>query len=346
MERRYIESFFFLGLLVGTLAVVVLMFLPFLNILILAAILAFLFSVPYERLVARLGGRRSLAALIATALMLVTILIPLALAGWRIAHEAAGLYAGVLERAGDTALPQAIEQVQSFVQRYVPGFRIDAASLNAQAQRVFGFVTASIGAVFAGVVQLLAGFLFLLLFFFFMLRDGSRLKHRIMELSPMSDDQEERISEKIGRAISSTVRGRIVISIVQGLATGLGMLIFGVPNPALWGTLAMLASFIPSVGTALVFVPTCIYLVAAGRLGPAIGLAVWGGAVVGLLDNLLGPKLMAAGTRMHPLVMMLAVLGGISLFGPMGLLLGPIIVALLYALFDIYLGMTRRPAKE
>ena len=87
-------------------------------------------------------------------------------------------------------------------------------------------------------------------------------------------------------------------------------------------------------------------LLARVRVVPAIGLALWGGAVVGLLDNLLGPKLMASGTRMHPLVMMLAVLGGISLFGPMGLLLGPIMVALLYALFDIYLGMTRQPERE
>jgi predicted PurR-regulated permease PerM len=343
MERRYIESFFFLALLLGTLAVVVVMFLPFMNILILAAILAFLFSVPYERLVRALGGRRSLAALLMTLVMLVTILVPLALVGWRIAQEATALYTDVVTHANSQTLPHAIEQIQTYAQQFFPGLRISAADLNAQAQRVFGLIAGQLGALFAGVIQLVAGFFFLLLFFFFMIRDGSRLKRRIMELSPLSDEQEERISEKIGKAISSTVRGKIVISIIQGLAAGLGMLLFGIPNPALWGALTMLASFIPSIGTGIVLLPAVIYLFITSTPAAAVGLALWGIAVVGLLDNVLGPKLMTSGTRLHPLVMMLAVLGGIALFGPIGLLLGPILIALLYALLDIYLSIIRRP---
>lgn len=345
MERRYIESFFFLALLLGTLAVAVVMVLPFMNILILAAILAFLFSVPYERLTRALGGRRSLAALAVTAVVLITILVPLALAGWRIAVEATGLYAYVREHTDTGQLLSAVARAEAFVQKFIPGLHLDPADVNAQMQRALSWLVGLLGVVFAGVTRIVVAFLFLLLFFFFILRDGSRMKDRLMELSPLSNDHEERILGKIGRAITAVVRGKIVLALIQGLMAGLGMLLFGVPNPALWGAATMLASFIPSIGTGLVLAPAVIYLFVTGHTGRSIGLAIWAVTAVGLLDNVLGPKLMAAGVRIHPLIMMLAVLGGIGLFGPIGILLGPILIALLYALLDIYLGLIRTQAE-
>ncbi len=346
MERRYIESFFFLALLIGTLTVVVVMFLPFANTLILAAILAFLFSAPFEQLVQKFRGNRTLAALVMTLLILVTILVPLALAGWRIATEAAGLYSSIREHTDTGTLVDGAYRVEAFIQRFIPSFQLDPIDLNAQAQRVASGLVGLAGVAFVGASRLVVGFLLLLLFFFFLIRDGGRLKHRIMELSPMADSQDEAIIARIGRAIAATVRGKILLGVIQGLVAGLGMALFGVPNPALWGAVTMLASFIPSIGTGLVLIPAAIYLFATGHPGAAVGMAIWAVAVVGLLDNVLGPKLMASGTRIHPLVMMLAVLGGIGLFGAMGILLGPIIVSLLYALLDIYVTLIRRPEEQ
>jgi predicted PurR-regulated permease PerM len=343
MERRYIESFFFLALLLGTLAVVIVMVLPFASILILAAVLAFLFSAPYERMVRAFGGRRSLAALVMTVIVLVTILVPLSFAAWRIGAEAGALYSYLRDHTDPGEVLRFVSRAELMIRGVVPGFQLDPADVTAQTQRALQWVVSHLGALFAQVTRLVISFLFLLLFFYYILRDGNRLKRRLMELSPLADDQEELIVSKLGRAVTSVVRGAIILHVIQGVVAGIGFAIFGLPNPALWGAATMLAGFVPSLGTALVFVPAVAYLLLTGHGVSAVALSVWGAAVVGLLDNFLGPKLVASGLNIHPLIIMLSVLGGVSLFGPIGILMGPIIVSLLFALFDIYLALVRGP---
>lgn len=341
MERRYIESFFFLALLLGTLVVVVKMVLPFAGILILAAILAFLFSGLYERLARAMGDRRTLAALVMTVLVFFTILVPLSLAVWRIAVEAGALYSYLRDRADPEEVLRIVSQAEELIRRVAPSFQLDPADVSAQAQRALAWLVAHVGSIFAGATRLIAAFFFLLLFFFYLVRDGGKLKLRVMELSPLADDQERLILDKVGRAVTSVVRGSVILHLLQGIVAGIGMALFGLPNPALWGAVTALAAFVPTIGTALVFVPAVAYLVLAGHMGAAIGLSIWAFTAVGLLDNFLGPKMVASGIRVHPLIVMLAVLGGIGLFGPLGILLGPILISLLFALFDIYLSLVR-----
>jgi predicted PurR-regulated permease PerM len=189
-------------------------------------------------------------------------------------------------------------------------------------------------------------FLLLLLFFYYLVRDGARLKRKVMVLSPLSDAHELEIIARLSRAISSTVRGSLVLALLQGLVSGIGFTLFGVPNPVLWGSVVVIAAFVPTIGTALVQIPAILYLFASGHPTSALALIAWAAVAVGMLDNLLGPRLMAKGTHLHPLVMMVAVLGGITVFGPMGFLVGPILMALLFALFDIYLSLVRGPHME
>ena len=115
-----------------------------------------------------------------------------------------------------------------------------------------------------------------------------------------------------------------------------GFWIFGVPNAILWGSFAAIAALIPGIGTALVLTPAILFLFARGEIFSAIGLLAWGVGVVGLIDNFLGPRLMGRGIELHPLIILLSVLGGIGFFGPIGFLLGPLIVSLFFALLDIY----------
>jgi predicted PurR-regulated permease PerM len=116
---------------------------------------------------------------------------------------------------------------------------------------------------------------------------------------------------------------------------------FGVPNPALWSGILVIASFVPTVGTALVNVPIVLYMFLTGDVLPAVGLAIWATAAVGMVDNFLGPHIIGRGTRLHPLLTLFAVLGGITLFGPIGLLAGPVVMSLLLALLHIYLQVIR-----
>ncbi|MCC6934241.1 MAG: AI-2E family transporter [Candidatus Yanofskybacteria bacterium] len=344
MERRYIESFFFLALLLGTIALVAVLVLPYLNTFILGAILAFLFSGVYQKLL-RLIPNRSLAALVLTLLVLITIVAPISLAGYRIAQEAAGLYGYARAHATGEVIAQIVSQLPPSIRQLIPATSLNTQAISAWFQQAFGWIVGSIGPVFSGIARTILHFFFLLLFFYYLTRDGERLKRRLMEISPLSDSHEQEILGKIGRAITATVRGQLVLALLQALVAGIGFALFGVPNPALWGSVIMVAAFIPTLGTALVQVPAIAYLAATAGTGPAIGLALWALVAVGMLDNFLGPRLMARGARIHPLVMMIAVLGGIGMFGPMGILLGPILFSLLYALLDIYLSLVR-PAQS
>ncbi len=346
MERKHIEALFFLGLLLGTLAIVVVMLLPYMNTIILAAILAFLFSGVFERLAHTIRSR-SLAAFLVTLLVLVTILIPLSFAGYQIAREAGGLYAYLREQTLSSRFIESLEQTQISVLSKIPGLPLEAQDISGRLQQALGWIVGHLGVLFAGISRLIANFLLLLLFFFYLVRDGARIKRRVMNLSPLSDQQETAIFSRIGQAIGATVRGRLVLALLQGFMGSIGFYLFGVPNPALWGAALMLASFVPTLGTALVQAPAVVYLYSIGQVQAAFGLTVWAVVAVGLLDNFLGPKLISAGTRMHPLVTFLSVLGGIGLFGPIGILVGPIIVSLLYALLDIYVDLMQgKPLKK
>jgi predicted PurR-regulated permease PerM len=144
------------------------------------------------------------------------------------------------------------------------------------------------------------------------------------------------------QAVYSIFAGSIIVALVQGILTGIGFTIFGVPNPALWGSIASVAALIPGVGTALVVVPGILYLFFTGSTGYAIGLLVWGILAVSLIDNFLGPILVNRGVKIHPFLILLSVLGGLIFFGPVGFLLGPIILAFLFALLDIYRSSVRK----
>jgi len=138
-----------------------------------------------------------------------------------------------------------------------------------------------------------------------------------------------------------------MIAIIQGLLSGAGFFIFGVPNPALWGIIAAICALVPGFGTSLVLVPAIIYLFFAGTGAAAIGLALWGALLVGLVDNFLSPILMQRGINIHPLFILFSIIGGLAFFGPSGFIMGPLFLSLLFTLFDIYhLFIQRQKVEE
>ena len=152
----------------------------------------------------------------------------------------------------------------------------------------------------------------------------------------MRDIHDETIFNKLALAINSVVRGNLAVAIIQGILTAVGFTIFGVPNAVLWGSVAAITALIPGIGTALVIFPAIIFLFISGEALSAFGLLLWGVMAVGLIDNFLGPKLASRGMRLHPFLILLSIFGGIGFFGPIGFLLGPIILSLLFALLEIY----------
>ena len=162
------------------------------------------------------------------------------------------------------------------------------------------------------------------------------MRKKLITLSPLADKYDEEISSRIGLAINSVIRGTLVLAIIQGFLTGIGLLLFGVPSPAFWGSVAAVSALVPGVGTALISIPAVIYLLATGSQVAAIGLGIWAIVAVGLIDNLLYPKLVQRRMKIHSFFILLFVLGGLVFFGPMGFILGPVTLSLLAALLDVY----------
>ena len=151
---------------------------------------------------------------------------------------------------------------------------------------------------------------------FYLLRDGGKFKRALISLSPLIDSYDEKIIQKVKQAIKSVVAGSLVVSLAQGISTGLGFYIFGVPNPALWGSFAVVSALIPGFGTSLVLIPGILYLFIESTQIHAIGLLIWGALAVGLVDNVLGPMLVNRGVQIHPFIILLSVMGGLVFFGP------------------------------
>jgi predicted PurR-regulated permease PerM len=190
--------------------------------------------------------------------------------------------------------------------------------------------------IFSTTLSALFSFVLLLLTIFYFLKDGKNWENMIIKFSPLSDTNDEKIINKLSQTINSVMKGTIFISLVQGILMAIGLSIFGVQHAAIWGVVAAITSLIPSIGTALVSVPAIIFLFLTGHIIPAIGLTVWSIIVVGTIDNFLTPYVIGNKINIPPFLILFSVLGGISLLGPIGVLIGPLTISLLYTLTEIY----------
>ncbi len=343
MNTRTIQLIYFFTVF-GLIAVLAFFILkPFINILILAGTFAVIVYPLYLKMLKLLGQKRpSISAFITIVAVLIIVFVPLTLLGTQVFREAQTLQKNIVsitnqERGILSNLPQSQNALTQKIRERFEGF-ITEASLDFRAftQRAVGWLLSNVGNFFESVGKIiLAIFLWLFAFYYF-LRDGHRLKRVLITLSPLSDKYDEEIMTRIVRSIKSVVGGSLIVALIQGLLAGVGFAIFGVPHPSIWGALAVLAALIPTVGTALVTLPAVIYLAFLGNTGAMIGLLVWSMVIVAGIDNILRPKLIERGIKIHPLIILLSVLGGIALFGPIGFLTGPIVMSLLSELFSIY----------
>lgn len=341
MINRKSQLRFLLILLAGALLLAFLIFSPFLAPLALAAVFAVVLQPLYNAILLKFGNRAALAALAVVLIAIVCILVPLAFIGTQIFGEAGQLYGSLVEAGSQKNL--AATTIRDLGQRFAnvyPGsetfFNNLSADLDVYAKRALEWLLSHLGAALSSISTLVLDLFIFFVALYYLLRDGQRLKRELITLSPLEDVDDEMVFGNLESAVNSVVKGSLTIALIQGALTAIGFTIFGVPSSVLWGTVAAIAALIPAVGTSLVIIPAIIYLFVIGHTIPAIGLLIWGALAVGLIDNLLGPKLMGNGMRLHPLLVLLSVLGGIAFFGPIGIFLGPLTLSLLFAFIKIY----------
>ncbi|MEX1997994.1 MAG: AI-2E family transporter [Candidatus Andersenbacteria bacterium] len=332
MKYTKLQIRFFLSLLFGISVLAFFVFRPYLGAVVLAATFAVIFYPLYRRILGLVGGRENVAATLTTVCVLLVVFVPFILFGIQIFREAQLLYGHVTGAPFDfsIAIPS---QIEDQVQALTPRFSLDVDQYVRQGVE---WLLQHIGSIFSSVAKLVLNIFLSLFTLYYLLRDGRKLKQKIMSLSPLQDQHDQQIFSRLEVAVNSVIRGSLMIALLQGIVTGIGLALFGVPNAALWGSVTVLAALIPTVGTSVVLAPAIAYLFFTGHAVASAGLLGWGVVAVGLIDNLLGPRLINRGIKLHPLLILLAVLGGLGFFGPIGYILGPLVISLLFALLDIY----------
>ena len=306
---------------------------PYLATLFLAVVFTIIFKPLYGALLRRTSERAVLSATITLVTLVLIIIIPLFFFGFFIFKDAQDLYQSISDGGLDKGIVQlTADRLQDFVRQFFPGFSLDLVGYFRQG---FGLLIQNLGILFGKLFSAVLQLLLMLLGIFYFLRDGKKFREHLIFLSPLSDAYDRNILARFEVAVNSVVKGALSIALIQGVLSGIGFAIFGIPSPMLWGALAAITALIPGIGTALVIAPAVVYLFFFGTTFSAVGLLLWGVVAVGLIDNVLAPILIERDLKIHPFLILLSVLGGLMLFGPVGFLAGPVTLAILFALFDL-----------
>lgn len=188
----------------------------------------------------------------------------------------------------------------------------------------------------ADIITISVNFIFMVFSLFFFLRDGPELFKRVRDYLPFSEEQKDRLGKQIGDIVISTIYGGVAVSIIQGIIAGVAFYFLGIPNPIVWGLATSIASFVPLIGAAGIWVPATLYLFLIGEVVKGIILVIVGVFGISMIDNILKPIIIGSRTKMPILIIFFSVLGGIKLFGLIGLIIGPLVMAIFVSVLEIF----------
>jgi len=307
-------------------------FSPFLVILALAAVFATLLHGPYEKLVRLTDGWQSASALSTVLLMLVFFIVPIFFLGVQISQEAQNLYTSLY---GNQA--QYMDSIQSAIETpvrtLIPGF---VFNINGYVTNTLILVSNNFGSlIYQTFYVVFATFLMLLALFFF-LRDGRGLLGAFVRISPFGDKVTSEIISKMHQTINSVVLGTVCIVLIRWVCLWAAFYLFGIPNAILWSSIGGVIGAIPGLGTPFAFIPAIAYLYLAGNGFGAILLSVYGIATVILADNILTAYFFGRGIEVSPIFVLFSILGGIIFFGPLGFILGPLVLSVFVSVIRVY----------
>lgn len=315
---------------------------PFLTAIAWAMILAVVFDPVHQRC-RRALKHEGVSALVSTLLTLLIAVLPLVLLGMAIAREATAGYrmvAGALEQNGDltTTLSQmrGVGPAWQWLQAKLGQWDVELNTVvNDGLRRLGGYVFGLTKGIFTGLASFLlnVGIVAFALYFFF--RDGPTILTNLRRIFPIQADTINSIFRLLNDVVRATVNGVAVISLAKGLLAGVAFWALGIHSPALWGAVAAIASVVPVLGVALVWVPAAVYLLVAGFPIKALILTIWGATALSFIDNLLYPILVSGQVRLHTLLVFFSALGGLVVFGLLGFVLGPVVAMLSLMLIEV-----------
>ncbi len=348
MSDRRIQRNTFLILLIAVSLAFGWVLLPFAGAIFWALVLAILFSPINQRCLRRVGGRRNLAAVLTLLVCLLLVILPLTLVTLSLVKEASAVYQQI--QSGELDFLAYFKQMVAAMPQWLHGMLadMDLLDLSSLQQRVGAGalqgsqqIASRVLGIGQNTLEFLIGFGLMLYVFFFLLRDGPGLVEQVRRALPLEAGHKSYLFEKFTTVVRATVKGNIAVAAVQGALGGLMFAFLGIQGAVLWGVVMALLSLLPAVGAAIVWLPVALYLILTGFLIKGVLLLAFGVLVIGLVDNLLRPILVGKDTEMPDYLVLVSTLGGISLFGLSGFVVGPMIAALFISVWDLYSNAPR-----
>ena len=325
---------------------------PFIAAILWSFLLAFLLHPINRGLRGRLGGRRAAAALLLTAAAVAGLMVPALMLLVTFANQAGELFRRLQATAGRYEIARPSDLLRIPVVHQVLGWAETVAPVSAEqiqswfvsaATALLQLAVSTSGLFVVEALGTLVSLVMTLFLLFFFLRDGEDMVRRALYLVPLDAERQAHLVEHLSAVTRAVVFGSLITAIVQGALVGIGFALAGLPSPVVFGVLAAAASLVPLFGTALVWVPGAGAVLLNGRWGAALFLAVWGVVVVAGADNVVRPLFISGRARISTLPVFLGLAGGLSAFGPIGIVLGPVVVALVLALLGFAEEWRRSP---
>ncbi|OHA93772.1 MAG: hypothetical protein A3E02_00685 [Candidatus Zambryskibacteria bacterium RIFCSPHIGHO2_12_FULL_38_34] len=337
MSKKTIQISFFAVITAGLFVLLFFILKSYLGVIFISGIFAVVFYPVYEKLVNEFNGRKNLAAFATTFLILIFVIIPVIIMSAFLLREAVGLYNSIALGGGSQNF---ISQVDALVQKIgslFPSGVIDSQiNLELYVQGALDWIIGHFGSIFITVFGGIFNFILMLISTHYLFIFGDKIKEGLIAWSPLPDKYDEEFIQTLKSSINAVLHGRILVSITQGVFLGIGLAIFGVGSPVLWGFMGGIASLVPILGASIITIPAVIFLLLSHNVGAGIGLLLWGAIVVGLIDNVISVIFLKNKIMVHPLIILFSIFGGVEMFGVIGFLIGPVVVSAFIALMKIY----------
>jgi predicted PurR-regulated permease PerM len=311
---------------------------PFVGVIAWSTVLVIVFYPVHKRIRKRFKNS-TLSALVSCALVILVILVPVALITLAVINELSGALQNLQAAVNYVISPDSrlAGPVVNWLGRYVDVSKLQSDEyLLTQLQGISGSIAGRTLGFLGGVVSVIVQMFFVIFTMFYFFKDGDRISAVVRDALPLEKEQANEILQRTREVIDASVYGVLTIAVIQGTLGGLAFWVLGLPSAIIWGVAMTFLSMIPMLGAFVVWLPAAIFLAITGHWVKALFLVLWGTLVIGMIDNFLRPKLVGSRTRLHELLIFFAVLGGLSVFGVLGVVLGPVVVALALALIAVF----------
>lgn len=315
-----------------------LMLRPFITVLEWAVVLVIIFYPIHKRLAKRIK-RRGLSALVSSVLVIVIVVAPLTFLTVALANELASTARNLPAHVAQLLNPETpiTGKVSKWIHDHVAVDTLRSQTFVVEQLRdtggaLLGQSLGLMGNILGGIVKAF----FVIFTMYYLFRDGDKIVRALPGALPLNNQQSEAILARTSQVVSASVYGVVTIAMLQGMLGGLAFWILGVPSPLLWATVLAFVCMIPIAGSFFVWLPASIFLLMTGHWTKAILLLLWGALVISTIDNFLRPKLIKNQTKLHELFIFFSVLGGLSVFGLLGIVLGPVVLAITLGLLQTF----------